>query len=332
MPDALFLTGATGFLGMELLAHLAERDDRPILALVRARDDEEAEHRLAGVRESVFGDRGAYRGRIRAVAGDLTKPSLELSAVRRAALAAEVTEIVHGAASVSFTDSIEAARATNVEGTRRVLELALEAQRAGGLRRYAHVSTAYVAGDRRGACGEDELDADGHFRNAYEQSKAEAEALVHAHAERLPVQVLRPGIVVGDSVTGWTSSFNVLYGPMHAFAAGALPVLPGRRGAPVDVVPVDFVARAVVALLDEPAPSGATYHLTAGPKATTVGELVELGAARFDRAAPRPVPPWLWRRALRPALRRRGPAMRRKAIDRNAVYRPTTSNDVTEQR
>jgi long-chain acyl-CoA synthetase len=322
MPDALLLTGATGFLGMELLAHLADRDDRPILALVRAADEDEAEGRLAEVREAVFGDSSAHADRIRAVPGDLTKPGLDLPAARRAALAAEVGEIVHGAASVSFTDSIDAARATNVAGTRRMLELALEAHRAGGLRRYAHVSTAYVAGDRRGACSEDELDPDGRFRNAYERSKAEAEALVRSHADRLPVQVLRPGIVVGHSVTGWTSSFNVLYGPMRAFAAGALPLLPGRRAAPVDVVPVDFVASAVVALLDEPAPSGATYHLTAGPRATTVGELVDLGSERFSVRAPRPVPPWLWRRALRPALRRRGPAMRRKALDRTEVYEP----------
>ena len=80
----------------------------------------------------------------------------------------------------------------------------------------------------------------------------------------LPAQVLRPSIVVGDSRTGWTSSFNVLYPPLRAFAHGAIPALPARRAAPVDVVPVDYVADSV----HELSRSGPTAPSILSPGAT----------------------------------------------------------------
>src|SRR5439155_23621126 len=110
------------------------------------------------------------------------------------------------------------------------------------------VSTAYVAGAHVGRFGERDLVVGQRFRNPYERSKFEAELLVQAHSDTLPVQVLRPSIVVGDSRSGWTSSFNVLYSPLRAFASGAYPAIPARRSAPVDVVPVDYVAEAILAL------------------------------------------------------------------------------------
>ena len=90
-----------------------------------------------------------------------------------------------------------------------------------------YVSTAYVAGDRRGLAREAELDVGQGFRNAYEQSKHEAERLVWSRRERLPVTIVRPSIVVGERGTGWTASFNVVYGPLRAFASGTYPRAPG---------------------------------------------------------------------------------------------------------
>jgi thioester reductase-like protein len=76
--------------------------------------------------------------------------------------------------------------------------------------------------------------------------------------------VLRPSIVVGDRRTGRTSSFNVLYGPLKAFARGKLPAIPGRRSSPVDIVPVDYVADAVH---DSPR-TGRTAPSTSSPATT----------------------------------------------------------------
>ena len=132
--------------------------------------------------------------------------------------------------------------------------------------------------------------------------------------------MLRPSIVVGDSRTGWTSSFNVLYPPLRAFAHGAMPALPARRRSPVDVVPVDYVADSVDRLARE-GPDG-TFHLVAGRNATTVGRLMELASHRFDRPAPPVFPPRLYRRVVHPVLLQRLSRARREALRRMEVYFP----------
>ena len=232
-------------------------------ALVRARNGEEAQARLAAALAPRLPDQSAWEDRIVAVPGDLTQPGLGLDARMRDELAERVDWVIHGAASVSFTLPLEQARAINVSGTQRVLDFAEDCAARGGLRRLSHVSTAYVAGTHRGRFGEDDLDVGQTFNNSYEQSKWEAERRVRAHASHLPIQVLRPSIVVGETDSGWTSSFNVIYTPLRAFARGVLPAIPARRSAPVDVVSVSYVADAILALGDGTHPCR-TYHLTAG--------------------------------------------------------------------
>jgi len=266
---------------------------------------------------------GRYDERLLAIRGDVAQPGLGLARSTRIALAETVTEIVHAAASVSFTLPLEDAREINVEGTRRVLELAELCTARGSLRRVSHVSTAYVAGDRRGTFHEDELDAGQGFRNSYERTKWEAEKLVREHIGRLPVQVFRPSIVVGEQETGWTASFNVIYAPLRAYAKGAsLPLIPGRRSAPVDVVPVDYVADAIFELASRKDGVGVTYSLAAGSQASSVGELVSLSARTFGRSRPMTVPPALYRRTMHPLLVRRAHGARRRWLEQAPVFFP----------
>jgi nucleoside-diphosphate-sugar epimerase len=246
---SVLLTGATGFVGGEVLARLEGED---VVALVR--------RPLPGVRT---------------VAGDLTAPGL---GVAPGALEG-VTEIVHCAASVSWDLPIERARAINVEGTRRVLELAAGLP---DLRRLVHVSTAYVAGRFAGRFGEDDLFVGQEFRNTYEQSKAEAEQLVREAG--LPSVVVRPSIVMGDSRTGRTPVFNVLYWPLRAYARGLLREIPAPPDARVDIVPVDHVAHAIVTALR--ADVRGTLNVVAGDDAVTVGRLAELAAGALGRERP----------------------------------------------
>jgi thioester reductase-like protein len=315
---ALFLTGATGFVGNEILTRWLERSDRRVYAIVRADDDAAAAERLRPGLESAFGEEGADPdGRLVALAGDLEEPGLGLAAEKRDELAREVDVVLHAAASVSFTLGLEESRRINVEGTRHMLDFAESCDR---LERFTYVSTAYVAGTHPGVFREDQLQEGQEFRNAYEQSKFEAERLVHQRSRLMPVQVLRPSIVVGERPSGWTSSFNVLYGPLKAFARGAFPAVPARADAPVDVVPVDYVADAAYELSAN-GPEG-TYHLVAGRKATTVGRLSELASRHFKRKPPPTFPPQIYRRVIHPLMLRRLAGRARERFRRAEVFFP----------
>jgi thioester reductase-like protein len=278
---AILLTGATGFLGMDALARLIERDTQQIVVLVRAGDEEAARRRLDGVLARLYDDPPASAARVSAVRGDLLEPGLGLSPADRAWLIASVESIVHCAASISFDLPLEEAREINVRGVERVVDLAREIAAAGTLRRFVHVSTAYVSGRHSGAFGEQDLDLGQEFRNTYEQSKNEAEQLLLA-ADDLPLAVARPSIVVGHSTSGWTSAFNVLYWPMRAFERGLLQEVPAREDSIVDFVPVDYVTDGILALLDAHDAHG-VYNLVAGDRALTAGGLVQLHSSVSGR-------------------------------------------------
>ena len=261
---------------------------------------------------------GAPAGaRARAVAGDLTTPGLGLDGERRAALAGEIGTIVHAAASVAFDLSLDGIARDQRRG--HAARARRSRPRCPGIERVVHVSTAYVAGARRGTVGEDDT-GHGPFRNAYERSKREAEDLVRASG--LPATVLRPSIVAGERATGWTASFNVLYVPVRAFAAGALPILPGRRRSPVDVVSVDYVADAIAALAVHPDAAGQTLHLVAGERDSTVREVVQLASTRFGRRKPVVLAPHVYRTAVQPLALRRSSGAARRQLRRSEAYFP----------
>ena len=294
---AVLLTGATGFVGREILSRFLERDDRPVFALVRADNDDDAAGRLPA------------HDRLTVVAGDIEQRDLGLSDETREHLHRRVTTVLHCAASVSFDMPLEESRRVNVEGTLRMLELARSCVR---LERFSYVSTAYVAGEPGSLFREDQLAVGQNFRNPYERSKFEAELALRNEGADLPLQILRPSIVVGDSTTGRTSSFNVLYGPLKAFARGKVPAIPARRDSPVDIVPVDYVADRVHELATR-GPNG-VFHLVAGRNATTVGRLLEMSSEQLGRSEPAVLPPRLYRRWVHPWLRRRYRGLRRMEV------------------
>jgi long-chain acyl-CoA synthetase len=281
MSGAVFLTGGTGFLGMEMVARMLDAGDGPdIYMAVRADDAVAAERRLAETIGRLYDTPPESIGRLRAVRADLTAPGLGMSGDDRRLLAAEVERVIHCAASISFTLPLEEAREINVLGTERVLALARE---LGRLERFVHVSTAYVAGRAPVYFGEDDIGG-GDFRNTYEQTKLEAEMAVTA-ADDLPAVIVRPSIVVGESDSGWTSAFNVLYWPLQAFARGVLSTVPADPRGIVDMVPVDYVAEVIERVTFAPEAAG-RYHAVAGERAVRVDELVDAICAEMDRPRP----------------------------------------------
>jgi long-chain acyl-CoA synthetase len=316
--DAVLLSGVTGFVGAAVLARYLDETQRPVVALVRAPSASKARDRLRAVLHDLYEPSlaEAYAHRCTAVAADVTRPGLGLAEADREDIAHAVDEVVHCAAAVAFDQPLADARAINVGGAARIAELAERcARRARGLRRLVHVSTAYVAGEHDGVFAEDDPGAGRSFRNTYEQTKHEAEALLRSWPAPLPLQIVRPSIIVGDAATGWTRSFNVLYWPLRMFAKGRLPVIPATIDAPVDVVSVDYVADAILALGDA---APATYHLVAADQASTVGEVAALAARRFGLPEPDVVAPQQLAAAFDAPLAE----PERRALDRARVYFP----------
>jgi len=276
----VLLTGATGLVGGELVARLlASRPEATIHCLLRARGGELEARRREVVEWARLAPAEAER--VVAIAGDVRRPDLGLGDALDP-LAERVDEVFHTAADTNLSRPVARARAINVRGAENVAAFAKRALERGGLRRLHHVSTAYVAG--KGA------EADGRpvFHNGYEQSKWEAEQHLASLRDELPITVYRPSIIVGDSRDGRTKHFRVLYDPIKWVYRGGARVLPCRTEARVDVVPINYVCDALIALSAQPKSEGGTFHLTSGPahsiQIAEFAELVVLHGHAWQRA------------------------------------------------
>lgn len=302
----VFITGVTGFVGRYMVDRIVRRADVDgVDVLVRARDEEHARQRLLkSMRYAVSGERAEeVVSLMTPVIGDLKSERFGLDEATWQALAERTDSILHAAANVRFDQRIEDARAENVFGTQQAAALGLEAQQRGGLRRFDWVGTAFVAGLRRDVVGEGDLRHDAGWKNPYEQSKYEAELWLREEASSLPLTVFRPSIVVGESATGATTNFGMMYWPIRLYSKGWWRTVVGSAKTPVDIVPVDFVAGAIECLSRSGQPVGATYHLTAGTDgAVTIERLAELVQEFFGGRGPRFMDPDFFMKWVRPVV------------------------------
>ncbi len=287
----IFFTGFPGFLGRRLLGALLASDaEGRVTALVEA-------HLLEAAREAAA---AIDPERIEVLTGDIGDRRLGLSDEDYERLLAETTSAYHLAAVYDLAVPLEGARRVNVEGTGNVLELCARCER---LDRLNYVSTAYVAGLRRGVVYEHELTEGQRFKNHYEATKYQAEVWVRAFVDRVPTTIYRPAIVVGDSRDGETQKFD---GPYYMLRAVSLaertggPVVQfGRSAAPLNVVPVDFAVEAITAAAREPGALGQTLHLV-DPDPLTAAEVLRLLSREYaDREPSVRLPPRLSAEALR---------------------------------
>jgi thioester reductase-like protein len=255
-----FVTGATGFVGRNLLEALLEREGT-IYALVR----EGSRGRL----DDVVGRLGAG-DRVVPVTGDLSKPALGVEGFDE-----PIDHLFHLAAIYDMQADEESSRRANVDGTRHAIEFA----NAHGAKLFHHVSSLAVAGRYEGLFREDMFDEGQRLDHPYFATKWEAEKVVRDEAQ-VPFRVYRPGIVVGHSETGQTDKidgpyyfFGLIKRLRHAFPAW-LPLV-GPEGGKTHLVPVDFVARAMDHIAHQPDSelSGDTFHLL-DPEPLTMGETV----------------------------------------------------------
>jgi thioester reductase-like protein len=293
--EFILVTGATGFLGVQLLREILQRQPHARLALlIRGRPDQSEQQRADWIVPS------GERSRVEVYSGDVCQPNCGMDAAAWSRLSVEATRVIHCAATVRFDHSLDEARSINVEGTRRILDFAAGARQ---LRSLTYVGTAYVSGERADLVRENELAMGQSYRNTYEQTKAEAEALVQSRLGSLPGVILRPSIIVGDSRTGVTSSFKMMYWPLKIYARRLWRTVPGYPDAVLDIVPVDFVATSVARLAFDEAALGSTVHLCAGPRSSaTIQQIAQRAAEYFHVPEPRYVDPKFFFAALRPLL------------------------------
>jgi NAD(P)-dependent dehydrogenase (short-subunit alcohol dehydrogenase family) len=270
-----FVTGATGFIGRNLVGRLLQREGT-VYALVRAGSRGRLEELRTGW--------GADGARVVPVSGDLSQPGLGVSEEDLLTLRGGVDHFFHLAAIYDMAADGEAQEVANVEGTRHAVELA-GAIEAGC---FHQVSSIAAAGLYRGTWREDMFDeAEDLDTHPYFRTKHESERVVREECGR-PWRVYRPGIVVGDSRSG---EIDKVDGPYYFFKLlqRARRVLPswlptlGVEGGEINIVPVDFVAAAIDHIAHQPGLDGRAFHLT-DPNPKSAGEAIDL----FARAADAP--------------------------------------------
>ncbi len=291
MPRLLLITGFPGFIGRRLVRALLAADEAArVVALVEPRQLERARAVSAGIDAN----------RIELLAGDIAQRDLGLDPEARERIEREVSEVFHLAAIYNLAVPLEIAQRVNVDGTGNVLDLCA---RARSLTRLNYVSTAYVAGDRHGVVYEHELALGQGFKNHYESTKFQAEVWVRARMDEIPTTIYRPAIVVGDSQSGETEKFDGPYYILRTIAraaerAGPIPQM-GSAASPFNVVPVDFVVRALLAGSTDSAAAGQALHLV-DPEPISAAELCRVLAGRYAGREPSlPMPGPLLRSSLR---------------------------------
>jgi len=274
----IFLTGATGFLGTVLLRELIS-NGHTVTALSRANKTLSAADRLKHALADYDPDfqwNRCFGNSLFVVEGDTSRAMFGLDEKTFLGHATSSDMLLHNAACTALEADWKIYQEVNIGGTLEAIEFAAQTRR----KEMAHVSSAYVAGERTGLIHETEADLNGGFRNNYEKSKAVSEQEVRraASAGRIRSMFLRPSIIVGDSRTGWMC-------PNHHFfdfisrllfirglirnrmnsANGAEDSrfrVPGEPAATKNFVPVDSVAKLISILITKETAWGKTFHLT----------------------------------------------------------------------
>ena len=292
----LAITGGTGLLGSYLVRDLllAGRN----LALIVRRDRKtSAATRVEALVRRWEDSLDTALPRPVVLEGDLAEPLCGLSEEDRHWMHWNCSELLNNAASLSFRGSDRAAEPwlTNVAGTSNTLALAREV----GIEHFHHVSTAYVCGLRTGTVAEDDLDVGQAFGNDYETSKCEAEKMVR-EAGFASATVYRPSIIVGDSQTGYTSTYHGFFAGLRLGHTLLTRVVKGSTSGSAllsllgvnladhkNFVPVDWVAEVIAHAVQSPEARGRTFHLTHPDPLSmhTVGRVIQEAVETFSVAA-----------------------------------------------
>lgn len=277
----ILVTGATGVIGSSLIPLLADEAETNIHLLVRAESDDHLQQRIGRLFDFWGWDATdlSLGGRLRAIRGDVCEPKLGLDDSDHERLIREVTHVIHSAGTVKLNRTIDEARNSAVGSVKNIVAFCRHCQTSGQFTKLDYVSTVGVAGRMPGLVPEEPLTQPREFHNTYEQSKAEAETYLLGEMQAdLPATIHRPSMVVGDSRTGKVIHFQVFY-HLCEFLSGkrTLGIIPDTGDAALDIVPSDYVARAIQIASASDDAVGRVFHLCSGPEGmVSISSLAEL--------------------------------------------------------
>ena len=286
----IFLTGATGFLGSYVSDLLLRETDARLMLLTRAKDRDEGVAKFWKAMQ-LHVDAETYYGlldRVRFIPGDLTADGLGMSAEDRAFVVSNADSVLHMAASLN-RKSEKTCLNHNLRGTLAVIKLSQEIDADHGLRRFSHVSTVAVAGQRESeTIYEDEaIDWGRSDYDPYGRTKKFCEHMVRQLLPDVPKTFFRPSIVMGDSRFAETIQFDMV----RAFCVLVdLPILPFSGEGRVDIVNADWVGRAIAEIHQKESPKHEIYHLSSGRASHRIHEIATALVASGQRRPPRFVP------------------------------------------
>src|SRR5713101_2536930 len=291
--ETVFITGFPGFIASRLIKRLAVEGVQFILLvqpalLQRAREEI----------EKIASETGAARDSFQIARGDITRADLGMKSAELETARRETTTLFHLAAIYDLAVERDLAMRVNVGGTRNVNNFAKTIKT---LLRYHYVSTCYVAGKRKGLVLETELRHDAGFRNHYEETKYAAELEVEALKSELPVTIHRPAVVCGDSRTGETAKYDGIYYLIHYLRRWptALTLLNiGNHRVRLNLVPIDFVIEAMVALAKDERAIGATVQIADPAPLTTKQLFDEISKTLSGRRSAVTIPARIVKRSL----------------------------------
>lgn len=287
---AIFVTGATGFIGSYVTDWLLRHTDHELALLVRAPDYDAGVERLWRSLQLHMKADEFHRSleRVCFISGDLTEPELGISSADYDWLISNAESVLHNAAALNFR-SERACTNHNLRGTLSTVKLARAIQEDHPLRRFTLVSTVAVAGARPGEMimESEPLDWSAADFNPYTRTKKFCEHLVRELLPHVPRLYLRPSSVIGDSRFPDTTQFDMV----RAFCTlSDLPVIPLSRDTRIDIVNADWVGHAIAELHVREDLQHETYHLSSGAEARTLGEVSEALSGALGRRMPRFAP------------------------------------------
>jgi long-chain acyl-CoA synthetase len=263
----VFLTGATGLVGSYLLKILLQEGHK-VYVLARSKDNKDARTRVTEVLK--FWDKNVLSRKARNLVvldGDITKKNLGLDKQKTDLLINEVEEIYHCAAITNYNWKFKDIRKVNVLGTKRILDFAMQCRKEREFKKVNYVSSAYICGNYTGIFREDDLYVGQQFNTSYEQSKFEAEKLIHIYRNRgLWVDIFRPSIVIGESQTGNIPVIKQhFYQVLRIWTLGIFDYFPGKDYF-ANMVPIDELSRSIIIISSNISVKNRNYHLFSSQK------------------------------------------------------------------